>query len=117
MILKSQMAFDFTSARLFVAGGFRMRLMLAVCCAVVWGGVACAEGTAGGGAGGLSCAKYAEMYRAANPDHTDNVFGSWTQGFITGANLAREDNVYSDMSAKTFEEMMQFLPSTATITL
>ena len=87
-----------------------MRLILALCCAVVCGGVACAEGGhfPAGGVGGLSCAKFAEMYRA-NPDHTDNVFGSWTQGYITGVNRARGDVVYFDMGAKTFEEMLQFL--------
>ena len=87
-----------------------MRLVVAVCCVVVWGGVACAEGGhfPGGGVGGLSCAKFAEMYRA-NPDSTNNVFGSWTQGYITGVNRARGDVVYFDMGAKTFEEMLQFL--------
>ena len=87
-----------------------MRLMPAVCCVVAWGGVACAEGGhfPGGGVGGLSCAKFAEMYRA-NPDSTNNVFGSWTQGYITGVNRARGDVVYFDMGAKTFQEMLQFL--------
>jgi hypothetical protein len=60
-----------------------MRLMLAVCCAVVWGGGACAEEKHFfiQGVGADSCAGYAEAYRLT-PDETDLVYGSWAQGYI-----------------------------------
>ena len=84
------------------------RLILAVCLAVVWGG--CAEGKhfIVGGVGALSCAKYAEMYRVDHI-HTGQVFGAWMHGYISAINTTRGDGVYSDMAAKTPEEMMQFL--------
>jgi hypothetical protein len=67
-------------------GCFRMRLLIAVCCAVAWGGVACAEGRHADiqGVGAGSCAGYAEAYRLI-PDETDLVYGSWAQGYITAS--------------------------------
>jgi hypothetical protein len=88
---------------------FQMRrLILAVCCVVVWSG--CAEGKLGivGGVGALSCAKYAQMYRVDHV-HTDRVFGAWMHGYISGINVARGDGIYSDMGARTPEEMIKFL--------
>jgi hypothetical protein len=88
-----------------------MRLLIAVCCVVAWGGVASAKekhfDTAGAGA--LSCAQYAEGYRQT-PRLADAVFLSWTQGYISGFNeRGVGDGVYVDMGAKTSDEMLRFL--------
>jgi hypothetical protein len=85
-----------------------MRLMLAVCCVVAWGGVACAEGKHVNtmGVGLTSCAEYGKQYQR-NPVETDFGFLSWAQGFISGIN-AMED-AYYDLGAKPPEEMLRFL--------
>jgi hypothetical protein len=86
-----------------------MRLTIAVCCVVAWGGVASAEGKHFNiqGAGAMSCAKYAELYRR-DPNQVDLRFLSWAQGFITCTNLTMPE-AYFDLGAKEPEEMMQFL--------
>jgi hypothetical protein len=86
-----------------------MRLLIAVCCVVAWGGVAYAEGKhfPGAGVGASSCAEYAKAYRL-DPHQTDQVYGSWAQGYISGVNMGRRD-LYADMGAKTSDEMDRFL--------
>jgi hypothetical protein len=86
-----------------------MRLLIAVCCVVAWGGVACAEGKhfITQGAGANSCATYAEVYRR-DPYVVDVGFLSWAQGYISGINAGMED-AYFDFGAKTPDEMQRFL--------
>ena len=86
-----------------------MRLMLAVCCVVAWGGVACAEGRHGDtrGLGLTSCAEYAKEYRT-NPNATDRFFMTWVYGFISGVNAVGYA-AYFDLGAKTPDEMKRFL--------
>jgi hypothetical protein len=82
--------------------------MLAVCCVVAWGGVACAKEKQAdkAGAGTMSCAKYAKAYQIAR--ETDLGFLSWAQGYITGINAGMED-AYFDLGAKDPEETLRFL--------
>jgi len=89
-------------------GGFRMRLTLAVCCVVAWGGVAYAEGKHFDvrGVGATSCGKYAEMYRM-NPRNADDLYISWAQGYISGVNSGMD--AYFDLGSKTSDEMLRFL--------
>jgi hypothetical protein len=89
-------------------GGFQMRLLIAVCCVVAWGGVACAEGKHANtqGVGNASCAEYGKEYQR-NPVETDFGYLSWAQGFISGIN-AMED-AYFDLRDKPLEEMLRFL--------
>ena len=86
-----------------------MRLLIAVCCVVAWGGVACAEGKHADarGLGLTSCAEYAKAYRTS-PDATDYFFLTWAFGFISGVNAASEA-AYLDLGAKTPDEMKRFL--------
>jgi hypothetical protein len=89
-----------------------MRLMIAVCCVVAWGGVACAKEKHADtqGAGLMSCAKYAEAYRKT-PALADAVFLAWAQGYISGLNAGVEEayDAYFDLGAKTPDEMQRFL--------
>ena len=86
-----------------------MRLLIAVCCVVAWGGVACAEGKHGDtlGVGLASCAEYAKTYRT-NPDETDRVYLTCAFGYISGVNVMSEA-AYVDLGAKTHDEMKRFL--------
>ena len=86
-----------------------MRLLIAVCCVVAWGGVACAEGKHGDtrGLGVASCAQYGKAYQK-NPNETDRVYLTWAFGYITGANVMSEA-AYFDLGAKTPDEMKRFL--------
>jgi hypothetical protein len=85
-----------------------MRLLIAVCCVVAWGGVACAEGKhfITMGLGNASCAQYGKEYQR-NPGETDFGYLSWALGFISGIN-AGEDASF-DLRAKPPEEMVRFL--------
>jgi hypothetical protein len=85
-----------------------MRLLIAVCCVVAWGGVACAEGRHGDtiGAGGASCAEYGKAYQK-EPERIDQAFLSWAQGYLTGVN-SRTD-FYFDLGGKSPRDMLLFL--------
>jgi hypothetical protein len=85
-----------------------MRLTLAVCCVVAWGGVASAEGKHFDvrGVGATSCGKYAETYRM-NPRNADDLYISWAQGYISGVNSGMD--AYFDLGSKTSDEMLRFL--------
>jgi hypothetical protein len=39
------------------------------------------------GAGSASCAEFAKMYQG-DPEHVEDAFFSWAQGFMSGINLA-----------------------------
>jgi hypothetical protein len=87
-----------------------MRWLIAVCCVIAWGEVACAEGKHFDtrGAGAMSCAKYAEAYRQT-PALADAVFVAWAQGYISGINSGMEEDAYFDLGAKTSDEMQRVL--------
>jgi hypothetical protein len=86
-----------------------MRLLIAVCCVVVWGGVACAEEKHSDtlGFGFSSCAKYAELYRM-RPDEIDNMYLAWAQGYISGVN-SQLTTTYYDLGPIDIDEMKRFL--------
>lgn len=56
------------------------------------------------GAGSLTCAKFAELYRQA-PEDAEAIFFQWAQGFMSGLNAAGliHDTAFHDLSAKTLE--------------
>jgi hypothetical protein len=86
-----------------------MRLLIAVCCVVAWGGVASAKEKHADiqGAGATSCAKYAEAYRQT-PDLADVVFLTWAQAYISGINVAMEDAFFG-LGARNLDETLRFL--------
>ena len=91
-----------------IAGGFEMRLLLAVCFAIAMNAIAHAQQTAVmKGTGSGSCARYAEAYRSA-PDETDNFFLSWALGYMSGINSSKKE-VFVDLNAKTLDEMKGYL--------
>lgn len=71
--------------------------------------VAQAAEVAARGIGTLSCAQFAQMYRA-DPKDANVVFGSWGQGFMSGWNAVMiQNHSYRDLGSETVDETSSYI--------